>query len=86
MSLKPLSIISYPKKGIRNIRISGYTLICIDSDVFKDSNYSMYRSNANKIVLDDREALELICSFLSIDVKDTYVNYLVIDYNMCSFV
>ncbi len=86
MALKPLSIISYPKKGIRNIRISAYTLICIDSDVFKDSEFTLYRSGYSILEIDSKEDLKLICSFLSIDIKDSYVNRLVIDSNMCSFV
>jgi hypothetical protein len=85
MELKPLSIISYPKKKVRNTRISAYTLSLIDSEVLKDSEYTLYRSGANKIILDDTEALKLICSFLSIDVKSNYINYLVIDSGMCSF-
>ena len=83
--MQPLSIISYPKKGIRNIRINAYTLICIDYNVFNDIWYSMYRSGENRIILKDIKALELICSFLSIDVKSSYTNCLIIDNGICNF-
>lgn len=83
--MKPLSIISYPKKGIRNIRISPYTLSRIDFEVFKDESYSLYRSKLGILLIDKVEDLKLITSFLSIDIKETYTNYLIIDSFMCSF-
>lgn len=82
-TMKPLSIISYPKKKVRNIRISPYTLSLIDSEVFKDLDYSLFRSGFNVLHIDTD--LELICSFLSIDVKSSYTNYLIIDRDVCSF-
>ena len=85
MAFNPLSIVSYPKKGVRNIRISPYTLSRIDFEVFKDENYSLYRSKLGMLLIDEIEDLKLISSFLSIDIKESYINYLIVDSVMCSF-
>lgn len=83
IKIPPLSIVSYPTKGIRRIRISSFTLSRIDEEVFKDSNYSLYRCNLRLIEIDKQR--NEVLSFLGLNSKEGYKDILCIDNGMCSF-
>jgi hypothetical protein len=77
--LKPLAIISYPVKGVRIIRINGFNCLVID-DLLNTKFYGQ-----KTVKLKTEEEIKKVSELLSIPQKIDYINFLKIDYQMCSF-
>ena len=83
IKFKPLSIRSFPSKGVRRIRISPFTASRIDCEVFIDEEYTLYYSQCQSIEINEKK--DEVLQFLDLKVMDDYVDILYIDSLMCSF-